>query len=635
MIFSSWLRSVIFLKRPAELFSNVLQCFPTSRTSHRESDCFGADLIDYIEDPLGMSGFSAQARREDTIMDDLEVVRVWFDDDPDLSPKSAVWHRALDDVVKLIVPLPCKSGDKVLAELAVDKNGVERVRSRYEVVGSLPLGNRDPMVLAQKPRDLTLKRVEACKQLLDAYRDRLAENDFDYQGRTWLERRLQSIVRKLDDLQNSVQTVRIWHPICQGPLTQDAKGEDIGDMILAEVQLEDPSNGYAPMYPSHRPAGAVLVDLAVLPEHTATVRSKYLPVNLAPFGDDDPLVCSQPGADIDLKRALALRRVLSRYDQAQRIRQSRVQLLGTENELISNWFSNCMRELEDQVKAIHGCETIRVWCRSHKEDPMASVRSKRLDDVVRAAVPLQNPDYRRVAGDKTVHPHGAILVDLAVHKEGVHMVLCKYGVIDFVPMSNEDPVILSQPGDTIEDKQIAAYEDMLERYSHYLREKCRLLSPMAKVWVVERLAGIESQLSVLRPKCLETIRIYCPKYETHPWEIIRKLDLGDIVREAVPLEDQISPQELVQVDLAIEPSGISRVRDVCQLVEFQRLSEDDPIIQMQPGGGPHMKQFNGYNYVLRRYTEARALRQVDGALMLWYEKEIGNLESHIGRLGYV
>jgi hypothetical protein len=75
-------------------------------------------------------------------------------------------------------------------------------------------------------------------------------------------------------------------------------------MILTEVQLEDPSKGYAPAYPSHRPARAMLV---VLPEHAATVRSKYLPVNFAPFSGQDPLVFSEPGDDIDLKRALAFR----------------------------------------------------------------------------------------------------------------------------------------------------------------------------------------------------------------------------------------------------------------------------------------------------------------------------------------
>jgi hypothetical protein len=139
---------------------------------------------------------------------------------------------------------------------------------------------------------------------------------------------------------------------------------------------------------------------------------------------------------------------------------------------------------------------------------MASVRSNGLHDVVRAAVPLQDPNYRRVAEDKTVHPDGAILVDLAVHKEGVRTVLRKYGVIDFVPMSDDDPVVLSQPGETMEDKQVAAYENMLKRYSRYLYEECRLLGPMAKVWVAEKLAGIENQLSVIHPNRLEVGRLF-------------------------------------------------------------------------------------------------------------------------------
>ena len=59
-------------------------------------------------------------------------------------------------------------------------------------------------------------------------------------------------------------------------------------------------------------------------------------------------------------------------------------------------------------------------------------------------------------------------------------------------MSGDGPVVLSQPGETMGDKQVAAYEDMWERYSRYLREERRLLGPMAKVWVAERLAGIEN-----------------------------------------------------------------------------------------------------------------------------------------------
>ncbi|GFF59477.1 hypothetical protein IFM46972_11391 [Aspergillus udagawae] len=123
---------------------------------------------------------------------------------------------------------------------------------------------------------------------------------------------------------------------------------------------------------------------------------------------------------------------------------------------------------------------------------MAGVQSKGLHDVVIAAVPLQDPNYQRGADDKTVHPEGAILVDLAVHEEGVRRVLRQYGPTGFFPMSDDDPVILSQPSETMEDKQIAAYADLLGRYSHYLHEGCHRLSPIAKVWVAKRLAGIKN-----------------------------------------------------------------------------------------------------------------------------------------------
>ncbi|KAE8395526.1 hypothetical protein BDV23DRAFT_95991 [Aspergillus alliaceus] len=175
-------------------------------------------------------------------------------------------------------------------------------------------------------------------------------------------------------------------------------------------------------------------------------------------------------------------------------------------------------------------------------------------------------------------------------------------------MSDDDPVVPSQPGETMEVKHIAAYADILKRYSRYLREDCVVLSLMAKVWAAERLAGIENQLSVLNPNRLEvrglpiplyvltlqTIRIRCPKYQSHPWEVIHEIHLADVVREAVPLEDRLMFQEWAQADLAVEPSGISRVRR-----------------SMQAGGDCRMRKFNRYNHVLRRYKEACALRQID------------------------
>jgi hypothetical protein len=107
---------------------------------------------------------------------------------------------------------------------------------------------------------------------------------------------------------------------------------------------------------------------------------------------------------------------------------------------------------------------------------MASVQSKGLQDVLEQAVPLQDPNYRRVANDKTIHPDSAILVDLAIHEESVCRVLLKYGLTGFAPISHEDPGVLSQCGDKIEDRQIAANKNMFQRDSHYLHKECRLLT---------------------------------------------------------------------------------------------------------------------------------------------------------------
>ncbi|KAH1807971.1 hypothetical protein KXX35_008391 [Aspergillus fumigatus] len=77
-------------------------------------------------------------------MCDVRIVRVWFTDH-DLSPNGDVWDHNLD-VVKLIVPLPYRCGDKKLADLAVVKDGVESVRRQYEAVTFQQLRSRDPMV---------------------------------------------------------------------------------------------------------------------------------------------------------------------------------------------------------------------------------------------------------------------------------------------------------------------------------------------------------------------------------------------------------------------------------------------------------------------------------------------------------
>lgn len=162
----------------------------------------------------------------------------------------------------------------------------------------------------------------------------------------------------------------------------------------------------------------------------------------------------------------------------------------------------------DFVLQLLTSQTKLVWCRNHQEHPMTDVQLKGLHDAVIAAVPLQEPNYLWVAGNKTVHPEGAILVELAVHPDGGHRVLLKYGPVeDFDPMSDKDPVVLAQEGEDMNAKRVAAYRDLAARYSRYLREECPHLGPMAKVWATVRLAGIKNQLSVLQPNPLVVRRL--------------------------------------------------------------------------------------------------------------------------------
>ncbi|KAL3435446.1 hypothetical protein BDV09DRAFT_72093 [Aspergillus tetrazonus] len=84
-----------------------------------------------------------------------------------------------------------------------------------------------------------------------------------------------------------------------------------------------------------------------------------------------------------------------------------------------------------------------------------------------------------------VHPDGAILVD----QLSMRRVSAGFSASTdpfFFPMSDDDTVVLLQPGEIMEDKQVAAYEDILERYSYYyLCEDRRLLGPMAKAGLLK------------------------------------------------------------------------------------------------------------------------------------------------------
>ncbi|KAF4764483.1 hypothetical protein HAV15_000111 [Penicillium sp. str.  len=56
----------------------------------------------------------------------------------------------------------------------------------------------------------------------------------------------------------------------------------------------------------------------------------------------------------------------------------------------------------------------------------------------------------------------AFLVDLAVLETGISRVLGKYGILRFVPLSSDDPIILQQPGEDIDSKKALYYQRYIQ-----------------------------------------------------------------------------------------------------------------------------------------------------------------------------
>ncbi|KAJ5542268.1 hypothetical protein N7535_004689 [Penicillium sp. DV-2018c] len=93
---------------------------------------------------------------------------------------------------------------------------------------------------------------------------------------------------------------------------------------------------------------------------------------------------------------------------------------------------------------------------------MNDIREKGLKKVVLATVPLQ--DYR-------TEMERSILVDLAVLEIGIERVRQAYGSVNFVPLSNDDPIILAQQ---------PAYEDS-PKFPGYMEIQSKYLAEFSKM----------------------------------------------------------------------------------------------------------------------------------------------------------
>lgn len=67
--------------------------------------------------------------------------------------------------------------------------------------------------------------------------------------------------------------------------------------------------------------------------------------------------------------------------------------------------------------------------------------------------------------------HQAFLVDLAVFEAGVTRVWEKYGIIKFVPLSSDDPIVLQQPAKDPDSKKALCYQHLRSRYLYESERK--------------------------------------------------------------------------------------------------------------------------------------------------------------------
>ena len=98
---------------------------------------------------------------------------------------------------------------------------------------------------------------------------------------------------------------------------------------------------------------------------------------------------------------------------------------------------------------------------------MKDIKRNGLDDVVLDAIPLQGLGAQHQAQDDHGNTKNEFQVDLAVDESGILRVLMKYGVVKFIPLSSDDPIVLQQPTTDPDLKKALCYQHL---HSKYLQE---------------------------------------------------------------------------------------------------------------------------------------------------------------------
>ncbi|KAJ5481478.1 hypothetical protein N7475_000290 [Penicillium sp. IBT 31633x] len=130
--------------------------------------------------------------------------------------------------------------------------------------------------------------------------------------------------------------------------------------------------------------------------------------------------------------------------------------------------------------------TVRVWFHPKGLELMEDIKRKGLKDVVFDAIALQDLGDQHQAQNGHNKMNDAFLVDLAVLETGISRVLGKYGILKFVPLSNDDPIIVQQPAEDLDSKKALCYQRLHSKYSQEYVKRQRLTKvlgiKMNKLW---------------------------------------------------------------------------------------------------------------------------------------------------------
>ena len=135
---------------------------------------------------------------------------------------------------------------------------------------------------------------------------------------------------------------------------------------------------------------------------------------------------------------------------------------------------------------------------------MKDIKRNGLDDVVVDAIPLQELGAQHQAQDDHGNTKNAFLVDLAVDESGIVRVLRKYGIINFIPLSGGDPIVLQQPAMDPDVKKALCYQHLHSKYLQEYGKKRDLAEVLGyemhkylKDWYDDRLRDITRRLEQL------------------------------------------------------------------------------------------------------------------------------------------